>query len=73
MTNVTVPDKGVAPGDFLRSVEDDGFAMVRSCVDEKTLERLDSKLSDNSYAMRNLLAMPIVRELARSHAVRTLA
>jgi ectoine hydroxylase-related dioxygenase (phytanoyl-CoA dioxygenase family) len=73
MANVTLSDKGVAPGDFLRSVEDDGFAMVRSCVDEKTLERLGSELSDTSYAMRNLLAMPIVRELARSLAVRTLA
>ena len=70
---MALPDNAVAPGDFLRSVEDDGFAVVPSCVDEKTLERLGSKLNDNSYAMRNLLAMPVVRELVRSQAVRTLA
>jgi ectoine hydroxylase-related dioxygenase (phytanoyl-CoA dioxygenase family) len=73
MANVTQPDKGLVPLDFVRMVESDGFAAIRPCVDKETLKGLGSKLSDNSYAMRNLLAMPIVRELARSPAVRTLA
>ena len=72
MANVALRDSGVAPVDFAPKMWSDGFAVVPVCVDEKTLERLGSKLSDTSYAMRNLLAMPIVRELARSQAVRSL-
>ena len=73
MANVAPRDNGVAPVDFVPKARSDGFAVVPACVDEKTLERLGTKLSDTSYAMRNLLAIPIVRELARSHAVRSLA
>lgn len=59
--------------DFRRRVERDGFAAVPSCLDGETIERLCFELSDTAHAMRNLLAMSIVRELASSVPVRKLA
>lgn len=56
-----------------RRVEGDGFAVVPSCLDDETVQRLCYNLSDTSYGMRNLLAVPVVRELAVSATVRTLA
>jgi ectoine hydroxylase-related dioxygenase (phytanoyl-CoA dioxygenase family) len=63
----------VHPSDLLRKVEADGFAIVPSCLDDETVERLGSHLSNTSYGMRNLLAVPLVRELAASASVRILA
>jgi len=58
---------------LVRIVEDDGYAIVPGCLGEETLKLLGSHLTKDSYAIRNLLALPIVRELAASGAVRTLA
>jgi ectoine hydroxylase-related dioxygenase (phytanoyl-CoA dioxygenase family) len=53
--------------------ERDGFAVVPSCLDDETVERLCAHLDDTSHGIRNLLALPVVRELAASAPVRTLA
>ncbi len=51
-------------------VEKHGFAVIASCLDEGTLERLCGHLDKNKHAQRNLLSVPIVRELATSKPVR---
>jgi hypothetical protein len=59
--------------DLIHRVEQDGFAIVSSFLNEELTQSLAAQLSEGSYAKRNLLAMPIVRELATSPAVRNLA
>jgi ectoine hydroxylase-related dioxygenase (phytanoyl-CoA dioxygenase family) len=59
--------------DLAHIVEAEGFAIVPSCLDEGTVQRVGAELGEFSYSKRNLLALPIVRELAASVAVRTLA
>ena len=59
--------------ELAQRIEEDGFAVVLYCLDESTVEVLGSLLTENCYAMRNLLALPIVRELATSAPVRVLA
>jgi ectoine hydroxylase-related dioxygenase (phytanoyl-CoA dioxygenase family) len=51
-------------------VEQEGFAVVPLCLDEVTVERLCRHFDDNRHPQRNLLSVPIVRELAASKAVR---
>jgi hypothetical protein len=51
-------------------VEEHGFAVIASCLDEGTLERLCDHLDKDKHAQRNLLSVPIVRELATSKPVR---
>lgn len=58
---------------LVNTVEQDGFAVVPSCLSEEVIQRLAAQLGDDSHAKRNLLALPIVRELATSTAVRNLA
>jgi ectoine hydroxylase-related dioxygenase (phytanoyl-CoA dioxygenase family) len=53
-------------------MDKDGFATVASCLDDQTIERLSVGLDETKYAQRNLLSIPIVRELAKSEAVRNL-
>jgi len=66
--------KNVVPAiDYVERFEEYGFAVVPTCLDENTVGRLGSHFDDASHGMRNLLAVPIVRELAASDAVRTLA
>jgi ectoine hydroxylase-related dioxygenase (phytanoyl-CoA dioxygenase family) len=59
--------------DSVHRVEQDGFAVVPSCLDEEVIQSLAARLSEVSYAKRNLLALPIVRGVAASAAVRNLA
>jgi ectoine hydroxylase-related dioxygenase (phytanoyl-CoA dioxygenase family) len=73
MGNSSTFSKSVHTPDLQRRVERDGFAVVPSCLDDETVQRLGSNLGDTSYGVRNLLAVPIVRELAGSASVRTLA
>lgn len=54
-------------------VERDGFAVVPSCLSEEMIARLGSHFADASHGIRNLLVVPIVRELAASAPVRILA
>lgn len=53
-------------------IDKDGFATVVSCFDDQTIERLSLGLDETKYAQRNLLSVPIVREFAKSEAVRSL-
>jgi ectoine hydroxylase-related dioxygenase (phytanoyl-CoA dioxygenase family) len=52
------------------NVERNGFALVPSCLEEPTIERLRDQLGDAKHAQRNLLSVQPVRELASSRAVR---
>jgi ectoine hydroxylase-related dioxygenase (phytanoyl-CoA dioxygenase family) len=65
--------EGVPTTELVRKVKEDGVAIVPSCLDETMVRRLDSHFGDASHGIRNLLAVPIVRELAASVAVRSLA
>jgi hypothetical protein len=59
--------------DLAQRVEEKGFAIVHRCLDEVMVERHCSGLSATTYSARNLLAVPIVRDLASSAPVRALA
>src|SRR5262249_5526408 len=59
--------------DLVHRVEQDGFAIVTSCLNEDVIQSLAAHLSKRSLAKRNLLALPIVRSVAGSAAVRNLA
>ena len=54
-------------------IERDGYAVVPSCLDNETVNRLSAEFDAAAVPRRNLLAVPIVRTLAKSHAVRCLA
>jgi ectoine hydroxylase-related dioxygenase (phytanoyl-CoA dioxygenase family) len=56
--------------DLIRSVEQDGFAVVPHCLDESTVQRLQGQLEETHHAQRNLLSVPAVRDLATSRPVR---
>jgi ectoine hydroxylase-related dioxygenase (phytanoyl-CoA dioxygenase family) len=73
MLNLAAPNAGVPTIELARRVEEDGFAVVPTCLDETVVRRLGSHFGDASHGIRNLLAVPIVRELAVSVAVHTLA
>jgi ectoine hydroxylase-related dioxygenase (phytanoyl-CoA dioxygenase family) len=51
-------------------VEKHGFAVVAACLNGCTVEQLCDHLDKNKHAQRNLLSVPIVRELATSQPVR---
>jgi hypothetical protein len=68
-----VSSQDVHPTQLSEKVEANGFAVVPSCLNDETVQRLGSEISDTSYGVRNLLAVPVVRELAGSDPVRTLA
>lgn len=59
--------------DFVQQIETEGYAVVPACLDEEIIQRLSVGLSEASYAKRNLLAMPLIRELAASVPIRTMA
>jgi hypothetical protein len=54
------------------NVEEHGFAVVASCLDNGTVDSLREHLDENRHAQRNLLSVPIVRQLAPSIPVREL-
>lgn len=49
---------------------DKGYAILPSCLDDAVLHKLDSCLSANQAGLRNLLDVPVIRQLALSRAVR---
>jgi ectoine hydroxylase-related dioxygenase (phytanoyl-CoA dioxygenase family) len=55
-----------------QGVEEDGFAIVSRCLSEQMVEHLCSDLGDTRHAQRNLLDVPIVRQLATSEPVKQL-
>ena len=48
----------------------DGFAVVPVCLDQLTVESLRGQLGDAERTQRNLLSVPIVRNLVKSRPVR---
>jgi hypothetical protein len=48
------------------------IAIVPHCLDGETVRHVDAHLGDTRYAIRNLLALPVICELAASIVVRTL-
>jgi ectoine hydroxylase-related dioxygenase (phytanoyl-CoA dioxygenase family) len=58
---------------FRQNLEEDGFAIIPECLTQETVEQLCSSLSQTKHAQRNLLEIPIVRELAVSEPVKRLA
>jgi len=73
MGSSSISSKSLRTPDLQRRVEADGFAVVPPCLSDDTMQRLVSGLSDTSHGIRNLFAVPMVRELAASAPVRTLA
>jgi ectoine hydroxylase-related dioxygenase (phytanoyl-CoA dioxygenase family) len=55
---------------FKKRVEQDGFAVVPSCLDEATVEHLSKQFDGTRHPERNLLSVPSVRTLAISRPVR---
>jgi len=55
-----------------QNVEQQGFAVITSCLDDSSVDRLRIHLDENKHAQRNLVSVPIVRELAKSTPVRQL-
>jgi ectoine hydroxylase-related dioxygenase (phytanoyl-CoA dioxygenase family) len=70
--SLSYPSFTFATSELSSKVEKDGFATVASYLDDQTIERLSLGLDETKYAQRNLLSVPIVRELAKSEAVRGL-
>jgi ectoine hydroxylase-related dioxygenase (phytanoyl-CoA dioxygenase family) len=56
----------------LQSIEENGFAIVSNCLAEQMVEQLCAHLGDTKHAQRNLLCVPMVRELAVSKPVKPL-
>lgn len=63
---------GGVSGQLVKWVEDDGFAVVSSCLCEPTLKVLCAALDGGKHAQRNLLDIPAVRDLAVSPPVKQL-
>jgi ectoine hydroxylase-related dioxygenase (phytanoyl-CoA dioxygenase family) len=70
---VAMSNESVSSIDLAQTVDENGFAVVPACLDEDMMERLCFRFSETTFAERNLLTLPIVRDLAASAAVRTLA
>lgn len=54
-------------------LEEAGFAIVPSCLQQNTIEKLRERFGGNAASDRNLLSDPEIRELAQSKAVRDIA
>jgi hypothetical protein len=67
---VALSDGNTSSTAFKQRVEQDGFAIVPTCLDEATVELLNKQFDDTRYPERNLLSVPSVRALAISRPVR---
>src|SRR5580692_6896822 len=56
--------------ELIQNVEQNGFAVVPSCIDESTVKRLRDLIGETRHAQRNLPALSEVRDLAASQPVR---
>lgn len=54
----------------VQQVEENGFAILARCLSEETVEHLRLRLGDQKHAQRNLLGVPVVRDLALSKSVK---
>lgn len=59
VANVSEPTRVI-----MQNVEESGFAIVPECLDEQTVEHLCLQLGNTKHAQRNLLHVPVVRDLA---------
>ena len=57
---------------LMQSIEESGFAIVPQCIAEQTVDQLCDQLGDTRHTQRNLLRVPIVRDLAKLEPVRQL-
>jgi ectoine hydroxylase-related dioxygenase (phytanoyl-CoA dioxygenase family) len=62
----------VAVFNHVQSVEENGFAVLPRCLSAQVMEDLCSHLHSTRHAQRNLLDVPVVRELAVSETVKQL-
>ena len=53
-----------------RQVEADGYALVRGCVSEATIQALEMAIDAGQHGIRNLLSNEVVRAIAGSDEVR---
>jgi ectoine hydroxylase-related dioxygenase (phytanoyl-CoA dioxygenase family) len=68
---VTIKDRTTVMMSGLKPhVAEHGFAVMASCLDDGTVDVLRGYLDENRQAQRNLLSVPIVRELATLKPVR---
>jgi ectoine hydroxylase-related dioxygenase (phytanoyl-CoA dioxygenase family) len=58
--------------EIAQSVEEKGFAIVPRCLSDHAVEHLCLQLGNTKHAQRNLLRVPIVRDLALSEPVKQL-
>ena len=56
----------------MKSIEESGFTIVPRCLAEQTVEQLCDQLGNTKHAQRNLLRVPVVRDLAASEPVKQL-
>jgi hypothetical protein len=73
MGNLVPYSESLRTSELRERVERDGFAVLPFCLNNETVECICSHLGDTSHGIRNLLALPLVRELAASVPVRKLA
>lgn len=66
-------ERNACAANLVQQLETDGYAVAPACLNEETVQRLSAELGETSYAKRNLLALPVVRELAASGPVRSIA
>jgi ectoine hydroxylase-related dioxygenase (phytanoyl-CoA dioxygenase family) len=52
------------------SIDEDGFAIIKCCLEEDTLLQLAEIFGDSTHAQRNLLDVPAVFQLAHTGVVR---
>jgi ectoine hydroxylase-related dioxygenase (phytanoyl-CoA dioxygenase family) len=57
---------------MVENIEENGFAVLPSCLDRKAMEQLSAQVCNTKHSERNLLRLPVVREVAGSEAVRRL-
>jgi ectoine hydroxylase-related dioxygenase (phytanoyl-CoA dioxygenase family) len=58
--------------DARQNVEWEGFAVVPACLDETLVKDLSKRFEETQYPQRNLLSIPLIRQLATSNPVREL-
>src|ERR1700688_924331 len=73
MGNLAASRASLRISELRERFERDGFAVVPSCLDNETVERVCTNLDHASHGRRTLLALSVVRELAASAPVRKLA
>jgi ectoine hydroxylase-related dioxygenase (phytanoyl-CoA dioxygenase family) len=70
--SLSYPTFTFATSELNSKIDKDGFATIASCLDDQTIEGLSLGLDETTHARRNLLSIPIVRELAKSEPIRSL-